>query len=476
MQTISGKSLLTTTSSRVSFGAGKVKLYSDFDGTYLPASHKTISQAKEISDLPHLDNYFSQVRRFLELNKSAVQFTVTTGRNLGEFHSILNHFRRIGLKMPLPDSVIVKNGGDHYIKRMADEVYYASDSKPYTKPVENKREALKNQIGWDGPSIRSKILKILQGYNFEIRKDPTTNSAEDYGFDSTLYHVTDHFDRDGSESPWISVLRDDGDLKFFIGLPKDMQHRADRKAALADIKNQLDRELKMMCKSPDSSTNFKIHFNPHDSEYGNHPSLTVVPMLKGQELTKLYDTKKAVFDAIDNNNLVITAGDGSNDFEMLNPANYIELPPDLEKRNQTEQFVNDPKAFLKILEKNPDLKRKFDALPFLGIVVERNNSMPKQLKALVEVYSAGSNPKILKVREGELFDGVVKDTLKHLSKNPEFASNVDTELVRSLPEFQKKTFFHYVPEAQIASETKNLKRSASANSFFMEKYNLLKKN
>lgn len=472
MQTIPGQSL----PSKVSFGAGKVKLYSDFDGTYLPASHKTISQAKDSSDLPHLDNYFSQVKKFLELNKSAVQLTVTTGRNLGEFHSLLDHFRRIGLKMPLPDRVIIKNGGDQYIKRIPDDVYYTSDSKPYTRVNENKREILKKQIGWDGPSIRSKILKILQGYNFEIRTDPTTNSAEDYGFDSTLYHVSDHFDRDGSSSPWVSVLRDDGDLKFFIGLPKDMQHRADRKEALADIKKQLEGELKTLCKGSDGSSNFAIHFNPRDSEYGNHPSLTLVPMLKGQELTKVYDTKKAVSDAIDNNDLVITAGDGSNDFEMLNPANYIKLPSDLKRRNQTEHFVDDPKTFLKILQERPELKKQFDALPFLAIVIEGKNALPKQLKALVDSYAIGNNPKILKVKEGHLFEGVVESTLKYLSKNPEFASNVDLELVNSLPEFQKKRFFDYVPEAQIVSKSKSLKKSISSNSFLVNKYNLLKKN
>ena len=51
--------------------------------------------------------------------------------------------------------------------------------------------------------------------------------------------------------------------------------------------------------------------------------LVYTPKIDGNELTKVFDTKEAVSKAIKNNDLVIVAGDGSNDFEMLNPLEYI---------------------------------------------------------------------------------------------------------------------------------------------------------
>lgn len=425
------------------FGSGKVKLFSDFDGTYLPAEHKTLSLAKDKSELGQLEGYFTQVGKFLAQNKSGFQFTVTTGRNLCEFQSILNHCKRLGLKMPLPDSLIIKNGADEYIKSVSEDEFYRTGSNPFQGANESKRQALKDTMGWDGPLIREKLIETLKQNGFkDIRQDGTTNSAGDYGAYSTLHHVHDRFHEDSSHiSPWTTVIRQDGNLKFFIGLPKDMQARGDRRHAQSKIQAKIEKDLRAICKESNGHPGFSIKYQAKDGEYGNHPSITIVPKINGHDLTKVYDTHKAVTDAKLNNDLVITAGDGSNDFEMLNPARYVTLPPELEQTNHQTHFVDNPAEFLKVLASNPTLKNKFEKLPFLGIVVERNGRIPQDLKSLVDAYASGPNPKIIKVQEGHVFEGVLKAIQAHQSQNHQFAELMDTKLKSSIPAFQKDGFY-----------------------------------
>lgn len=422
------------------FGAGKVKLFSDFDGTYFPAEHKTLSWAADRRGLSKLETYFAQVGKFLKQSKSGFQLTVTTGRNLCEFQSILKHCQRLGLKMPLPDSLITKNGADEYLKSGSDEEFYRTGLNPFQQANDTKRKALKDAVGWDGPLIRQKLIETLQQAGFKnIRQDGTTNAAEDYGTDSTLYHVQDRYDGNPFHiSPWITVLRQDGDLKFFIGLPKDMQARWDRRQAQNKIQEKIERDLQAMCKDTQGQPGFSIKYQTSDAEYCSHPSITIVPKINGNELTKVYDTHQAVMAAVINHDLVITAGDGSNDFEMLNPARYIQLSPELERENRRTHFIDNPTAFLQVLEDNPALKSQFEQLPFLGIVIERHGHLPQDLKKLTDTYASGSNPKILKVQEGQLFNGVVEAIKTHQARNPKFAEFLDADLQKSIIAFQQE--------------------------------------
>lgn len=418
-------------STSLRFGEGKVKLFSDFDGTYLPATHKTITKAQSVDNLGTLVQYFNKMKLFLEKHKDDLQVTVTTGRNIGEFHSLLQHFRRLGLQMPLPSSLITKNGGDEYYRSITDETYYETGSLPFITPNIAKRRDIKTLTGWDGEKIRSNILGILNSCRFTVRQDPTTNSAEDYGADSTLHHVHDHFDQDQSASPWVSVLRQDGDLKFFIGLPKDISHRDDRRQTQAIIQ-RIEQHLQSLCIQQDGAPSFYLESREQDKEYGNHPSIVIGPRIQGVPLTKVFDTQKAVNEAIKENDVVFTAGDGSNDFEMLNPARYLKLSQSLAEQNRRQNFVDRPEQFLAVLQQHPELQEQWKKLPFIGLVIERNGKVNSKLNKLVQAYSKLPHAKIIKIKEGELLEGLVQGLQVFRKGNPEFEKKMSPMLLKTL--------------------------------------------
>lgn len=392
------------------FGTHKVRIFSDFDGTYLPASHKTLTGSGTPDELNRLNRYFSAVDEYLSANKENVELTVTTGRNHGEFHSILEAARRVGVKIPLPKSLIVKNGGDEFLKTASDSGFYTNNQAPFLKVNLQKQVALKKLTGWEGSSIKANIIAILKSYNFEIREDATTNSKRDYGDMSTLYHVDDHFDHDGSRSPWVVALRRDGDLKFYIGFPKDMLHHHKRKVAFEDIKKQLKNAI-------GKDATFQMEVNTKDWEYGNHPSISIWPKINGRALTKAFDIQEAVKHAELSDDFVITAGDGDNDFEMLNPAEFIKLPESLKKTVAEKGLIDKPAEFIKLVKENPFLRDQLDSLPFKGIIVKAHNrKLSPKLQQLVDAYAGQPNPKILLVGEGEVFTGVQTAIKQHKFK------------------------------------------------------------
>ncbi len=425
------------TGKQLRFGAGQITLFSDFDGTYLPASHKTIALAPNKQALAGLDRYFAQFRQWLQSTQNGFHFQLTTGRNLGEFQSLLNHFRRLDLKMPLPDSVIIKNGADEYYRRGHETSFYQNGAKPFSEVNQAKRDTIRTKTGWDGPRIRSRLKTVLAQEDFQIREDLTTSSATDYGQDSALDHVHDHYDRNESPSPWTAILRQDGDLKFFIGLPKELDQNPARKQALNRLQTRIKTELNELTADGSRPLQYTFHYRPKDSEYGKHPSLSIAPELEGNELTKVYDTTLAVKQAALNHDLIIVAGNGDNDFEMLNPARYLSLSEELQQKNSTEHWVDDPKQCLKLLALHPELQAQWDALPFVGIVIthpesHKKGTLPNRLHQLINAYSTGPNPKIIRIPEGHLLDGIRKVIQNHQSKNALFAAGMSPNLKQAL--------------------------------------------
>ena len=458
------------------FGAGQVTLFSDFDGTYLPAEHKTIARAPNKQALNGLVRYFGQAGQFLAQAQNDFRFRVTTGRNLGEFQSLLNHFRRLDLRMPLPDSVITKNGADEYLKTNNDELFYSSGAPPFAQINNAKRDTLRVQTGWDGPMIRDRLKAVLLEEGFQLRQDVTTQSATDYGADSALHVVHDHYDRTGSPSPWTAVLRQDGDLKFFIGLPKELAQNPGKKPELERLQARLNGIFKDLAMRPPGQFEYGMHYRARDAEYGNHPSFTIVPKIEGHDLTKVYDTQQAVANAAHQNDLVIAAGDGDNDFEMLNPARYLKLPPDLQRDNAQHHWVDQPRECLQMLARHPALQAQFDALPFLGVVVAHSNKnhhepnpppLPRRLQQLVDAYSTGSHPKILKVSEGQLFEGVINAMKMHQRQNAQFASGMSPALKQAFSGFETSNL------DQPASTSKTAKRDGTLRFYQRVWQNLL---
>ncbi|MFA5021450.1 MAG: hypothetical protein WC517_05360 [Patescibacteria group bacterium] len=413
----------------ITFGEGKASLYSDFDRTFLPATHGGFKSITDSIQAPLLAQYFKDFRNFLNNTRNGLKFIITTGRNFAEYETMAEMARERKFDMPLPDSVIVKNGSDEHIKVGTDEDFYKGGKFPFSYDVTNKEkeEDLRKLTGWDGPKIKAKVEALFAEHDFEIRHPATTNSVHDYGKKSLFSSFIDNFDPKNVDnspiSPWVVSFRQDGNLKMHIVLPKDMIIE-DRSDTVQDIhskmigffnKNNIDYDYKSM---------------PVDRESGNHPCRSITPRINNEALTKLYDTQEAVKKAAKNNDLVIIAGDSSNDFQMLNPARYLReyIANDVE----LSYLIDCPQAMIEEMEKRPELAKKFQELPFVGIVVKNEDKGNDGLGGLIEHFSSGKYKKIIVVEEGHLLDGVKEAIKIYSEKKPEYMAKLSSDLKKEI--------------------------------------------
>lgn len=402
---------------QIYFTAGQVNLYSDFDGTYFPAKH---SEFHNVSDEQKhsLQSYFDEFKPLLKEND--LHFTITSGRTLGEFQTVSDLIRSKGIQMPMPDTFIGKNGADEYTRVATDSEYYNQGKFPFAYGTVNtqKRDDLKSLTGWNN-KIKDKFREILKKHHLEIIECESENAVNDYGQKSLMAHVRyDDFelkDNMDANSEWKVGLRKDGKLKLYASFPYDMLNVGARSYVYDQIKEEFEKYL------DENGVKF-VREEERDIYGGNRPVLTYVPQMPdGSPLTKLYDTKKAVQDAIKNNDFVITAGDGKNDFEMLNPLNYIEtsdLDADLQKqlKNLNEENIS------KVLE-NPTIIERLKKLPFVGIIIKGGNNKLEKLARHFEQFN-----RIIEVESGKMQDAIKQAVQKFAQESPEFAQNLSENL------------------------------------------------
>ena len=96
------------------FCAGQTKIFSDFDGTFMPKEfgHDSICNDNPPVDKGAFDKYFEEFKKLLMPSDNGVkktELTITTGRNLGEFNYYMKKIKDKGLKIPTPDKLIILN-------------------------------------------------------------------------------------------------------------------------------------------------------------------------------------------------------------------------------------------------------------------------------------------------------------------------------------------------------------------------------
>ena len=169
-------------------------------------------------------------------------------------------------------------------------------------------------------------------------------------------------------------------------------------------------------------------------------SCSVTPEFEKGVLTKLFDTKEALKAAVKNNDIVVTAGDGSNDFDMLNPLRYLEddFIRQCEEKSQYKDFYRGSmqkrledlkkvyygekstciKGLRKELKNNGFLKR-LEELPFYSIAVKKKNS---KLQPLIDTF-AGIG-KVIAVESGRIDDGIKQAVKSRAEKNKGFKNSM----------------------------------------------------
>ena len=108
-----------------SFTAGKTSLYSDFDGTYIPAefSHDSVCNYNPPVNKGAFKSYFDKIWELFgklrgQGDESKFDFVITTGRNIAETNYFLNRLKAQDLWVPLPDKLVTCNGQDEFYKNV----------------------------------------------------------------------------------------------------------------------------------------------------------------------------------------------------------------------------------------------------------------------------------------------------------------------------------------------------------------------
>lgn len=432
---------------------GKVHIYSDFDGTYCPEKHSAMHNPEQN---PTMLNYCNKMDKFFKSAKNDLNFSVTTGRTLGEFEAVAWLLKLRNYRLPLPQSVIVKNGSDEFFKTCSDSDFYDRGVFPYnynttSKEKENKIKSLTN---WDGKKIHSYIKSAAQKVYLNFVEAESENSVKDYGTKSLFsegklnpYEWKKMPQNDGEflthNDPIVDFQlgsRKDGNLKVNLTFPPDYDYCPFRRyvydSCVNDIKSYLAKHNVNYFQSWEEP-NHKNHFRK---------SVTITPNIEGKELNKLFDTREAVLKAKKNNDLVIVAGDGSNDFQMLNPLEYIDAKDwEMYARNSKcpEFYLGDMRKKLRDLrhlykgydtEYINDLRKEFnengflkrlEEMPLVGIVIKRENY---KLQKLVDTFSLSG--KIVEVEKGQLDEGIKRAIRNYAQINNNFKNDMTENLKR----------------------------------------------
>jgi len=435
----------------VSFGTGNVNLYVDFDNTYCPVSHENLHNISALSS-PKFVKYCSNFRQFLNNTRDGLKLHVTTGRTFGEFEAISRLIREKGFELPLPDTFIAKNGSDEYIKIGTDSDFYEKGIFPFSYDKTNieKEKKIKDLTGWDGKKIKAKLKEIFAQYNLRIVEADSENSVYDYG-DKSLFSpgkLPDERNKifyGDSKADWSVGLRNDGNCKIFVTYPFDMNDCPERKNILDKIIKQINNYFK--------ETNIKTHsyIKQEKKECCGRPYMIFEPLVdeslqvstvkhENKGLNKLYDAKEALKKAIKDNDLVIVAGDSSNDFDMLNIFQYIDVPKiDVNDEIITNyhSYKKHPQTLVKRLDPENKLHqeliiKKLENLPIIGIVV-KNERKREKLLPIVQAFGEGSKyKKIIEVENGHLEDGIRQAIKMYAEKNPKYAKKLSPDLKKEI--------------------------------------------
>ena len=227
-------------------------------------------------------------------------------------------------------------------------------------------------------------------------------------------------------------FRRDGNLKLFVLKPADEFDIPERRDAFWNMDNEFRSKLNEMGIKFTSGSDGRHYVNARDP-WSYTPEIFATNKSNG-ELTKAYDTNEAIKDAIKNNDLVIAAGDSSNDTEMINPFTYMEnyITKELEQKlgNKIKRFSSKGTAgvisLMQILDSEPELAKSFMKMPFVGIIVKRGDGEDK----LSELYplAEGKYKKIVIVEEGELQKGIKEAIKLYSEQNPKYAEKLSHDL------------------------------------------------
>ena len=302
----------------ISFKSGKTAVFTDFDKTYTPFSHVEMCQDNALSEGSErrylFNDYFQKIKDFSDTAKGKVLLTITTGRNASEYQYVEKKLKDKHLNYFSPDALITKDGGDRFVR--------TQDS---WKKDTNKSEKIKNETnGWDSLRVKIAIKDIIrQEFKNPVFIESGVNrTKDDYG-EISLEAQLDKLPPDKAKN-YVSFTQDEDnaiEIAFSNNLPTER------------IKEKIEDYLRsngikaVVKHYPQDYNGFCPQIINGQKEIIPGNKMFIKPAPNNKQITKLYDVKNALKNVVQNNtnDLIIAAGDDSNDEEMLNPLNYLDI-------------------------------------------------------------------------------------------------------------------------------------------------------
>lgn len=373
------------------FGKDKVHIYTDYDRTLSPAVTSDAKKPKGSAILKKVAKSFEEFSTLMQTMKDHITTHVSSGRSIAEYENMYILYGKRNIELPKVDSIIVKEGSDEYFENKAQNGGFS-----YTIKNKNRYEKLKQQTKWDNQTIREKTHRLIRQNGLTTLECKTTLSKKNYGKRSV-------FSRPSLLKPNTVLIRDIGDMRLFLGMPPSIpEHKAEQTALqVADYLHS-------------QKIKFELVKKPKDKECNDFLSYTFTPILKGEVLSKAYDPNLQIQKAKKEGDLVIVAGDGKNDLEMLNPLSYI-------SKKTKNLDISDPQRVKEFLDKQPDLKEKIKKLPLISIIVQKKDEKCQELENLNAIFGQDSEyKKIITIEEGSLAKGIKQAIKEYQKQNKKF--------------------------------------------------------
>jgi hypothetical protein len=307
---------------------------------------KPIKMAKSKHNFDLLNKLISKYKN--------LNFVISTGRSGIELQVIYDLYKRAGVDFVNAHSAIVKEGADEFIR---DD--NKKDDYPFVIQNKKRNQEISAETNWDKPVIQKDVINIVKDCGLDPIVCRTTLKPETYGGYSIFSYPEKITDK-------TVLLRDLGELKIFLGFVNEI---SDEK--YKEVKEKLDEyfsENKIKCKPAEKQ---------HNKECQNLRTITYIPIVKGEELSKNFDIKEKV-KTMDNSDTLIVAGDAKNDYPMLNPDSY------------SKDF-------------NGEL---------ISIIVKKNDQEEPELMKLKNDFKDTDLRKIIVIEEGELADTIEQAAIK----------------------------------------------------------------
>lgn len=510
------------------FGAGVTKLYTDFDGTYIPDrfTHDSVCNSIPPVNKEDFKSYFDKIWTLFGALKgngeeSKFNFVVTTGRNIAETNYYLDKLRSQDLWVPLPEKLVTCNGQDEYFLNVKDEEEFFKGDKPaFVKENVNqeKREYYKS-MGWDYAKIKNQLKEILskRQYQHKIKfqdrmqdfnsamfeqLSTTKRSREDLLNEIETKHLDEAAIRkllDETSTKEVSPAEKPyhdwymGELAHILYQETTRRHEIidnvpttrSRKEYGANLSLQtalenigLAKDDDYMAFSDDGELGIRIavskkyedNIKPYISKKANLPTFTelikgryeVSKLKKGSyagrefeirpsDIDKSEDTKKIVDEMINSNSndLLIVAGDGSNDCKMLDLSIYTYHSICPETQKHADRIINLP--VISIYIDNRTDEERADITSKISKMIEYSSQ-----------YNFDGNIRFIHVdpkdpeKPHTMEEAMKLAIASYAKRNPEFKKNLSSDIQKMVENYRisypidleqgKKILAHFSPE------------------------------